>query len=195
MKQLLFATTNKGKVQTMQRDLASFGIDVIQESMNIPEPRSDDVQEIADHKVRYACKQLKQPVVVLDAGFYIDSLNGFPRAFVNFTLQTIGLEGILRLVDGKNRQCEFRECLAYLDQTLATPKFFIAHIRGTLAPVSRGTLHDGHWSALALVFIPDGVNKTLAEMSREELDEWRAKSGVKDPHAKEFPKWFLQHDG
>ncbi len=193
--QLTFATTNKGKLLTMKEDLKSFGIEVVQKSIEIPEPRSNDVQEIADHKVRYAYQQVQQPVIVMDAGFYIDSLNGFPRAFVNFALQTIGIVGILKLVEGQDRHCEFRECLAYLDDKMSEPKFFVAHIRGTLATQPRGKVHEGHWSELVLIFIPENLDTTLAEMSVEQMDAWRARTNAKDPHAKEFPNWFLQHRG
>ena len=101
----------------------------------------------------------------------------------------------MKLVDGLDRTCEFRECVAYLDSTLAEPKYFIAHIRGTLAAEPRGQLHEGHWSELALIFVPDQRTTTLAEMSLTDLDTWREKSGAKDPHAKEFPTWFLRHHG
>ena len=162
---LSFVTTNKGKFLTMHKDLAPYGIEVIQKPLDIPEPRSNDVQEIADHKARVAFQSLKEPVIVMDAGFYIDSLNGFPRAFVNFTLETIGIAGILKLVADQDSHCEFRECLAYFDGQPPKPKFFIGHVRGTLAPEPRGTLHAGHWSDLALIFIPESRDKTLAEMT------------------------------
>ena len=190
---LIYATKNPGKVKTMAADLEPFGIHVIQEPLEMPEPQSDEVQEIAESKVRHAFSVVKRPVIVLDAGFYVDALNGFPKAFAHFALDTIGIEGILKLAEGKNRACEFQECLAYMDESISTPKFFTAHIRGRLSDQPKGTLHDGHWSDLALVFIPDGLTTTLAEMSNQELDAWRAKSGAKDPHAKEFPEWFLPH--
>ncbi|MFH1290005.1 MAG: non-canonical purine NTP pyrophosphatase, partial [Nanoarchaeota archaeon] len=89
------ATTNKGKVHSANKDLAQFGITIVQAPIEIPEPRSSDVTEIAIAKVVYAYRELNRSVITLDAGFYIPSLNGFPRAFVNFALETIGLEGIL----------------------------------------------------------------------------------------------------
>jgi len=67
----------------------------------LPEPRSDDLREIAKEKVLFAYKKIRKPCIVLDFGFYIHSLNGFPKAFVNFVLETIGIEDILKLVDGK----------------------------------------------------------------------------------------------
>ncbi|MCG2718141.1 MAG: hypothetical protein L6408_04820, partial [Nanoarchaeota archaeon] len=90
---IYFATTNKGKVQSLQRDLTKYGIKIVQEPINLIEPRSSDVQEIAKYKLEQAYPLIKKPTLVIDAGFYIDELNGFPRAFVNFSLDTIGLEG------------------------------------------------------------------------------------------------------
>ena len=52
----------------------------------------------------------------MDCGFWIDELDGFPKAFVNFALDTIGIQGILKLMEGKeNRDCRFTECLSYYD--------------------------------------------------------------------------------
>lgn len=192
---LAFVTTNKGKVLTLQRELQPFGIELEQVSLDLPEPRSNDVEEIAVAKATSAFEKLQKPLVVMDAGFYIPSLNGFPRAFVNFALETIGLEGILRLVDGKDRQAEFRECVAYIDEKMSAPKCFTAHIKGTLTKEPRGTLAERHWSNLALIFQLEGETKTLGEMTAQEHEAWHLHTQVKYPHSKDFPNWFLQnHD-
>src|SRR3989338_301292 len=130
---ITYVTTNIGKVKSLQRHLEPYQIGVIQKAVELPEPRSSDVKLIAEHKARSAYKILKEPLVVLDAGFYIQALNGFPRAFVNFTLETIGLEGILRLVEGKSRSCEFRNCLAYMDNKLKEPRLFLSTVKGKLS--------------------------------------------------------------
>ena len=149
-----------------------------------------DVQEIARVKVNYAFNQLKKPVVALDAGFYIDSLNGFPRAFVNFALEKIGLEGFIKLVEGKNKECEFRECLAYKDENLSEPKFFISYVRGSLAYEKKGTMKDYLWSKLGLVFTPQGSKKTLAEMEKDEYLAWRSISRERNSSARLFASWL-----
>ena len=167
-----FATTNQGKVQSLKRDLEGYNISIIQRSIDLIEPRSSDVQEIAQSKILQAYAQIKKPTVVIDAGFYIDELNGFPRAFVNFSLETIGLEGMLKLVQDKKKGCEFRECLAYMDQTLNEPKYFLTNVRGKLADYPRGRMQKHLWSKLSLIFIPEGNKRTLAEMSFKEYLEW-----------------------
>ncbi|MBI4016293.1 MAG: hypothetical protein HY363_01200 [Candidatus Aenigmarchaeota archaeon] len=190
--EIYFATTNAGKVQSLQRVLDDYCIAVVQASIDMPEPRSDDVQEIATAKVKYAFQQIGKPVVALDAGFYIPSLNGFPRAFVNFALGTIGLEGILRLVEGKGRHCEFRNCLAYLDETIAEPKYFLSNVKGMLAPEQRGTRHPHQWSDLWFIFIPEHHSKTLAEMNQEEYEQWRRVFRDKDSCFNQFAEEFVR---
>lgn len=85
------------------------GIDI-----QMPEPIFSNVREITIAKLRYADHKIRQSVVVSDAGFYIESLNGFPGAYVNFILDTIGIEGLLRLTHGRSRRCSFEECLGYI---------------------------------------------------------------------------------
>lgn len=165
---LTYVTTNIGKVQSLQRHLEPYQIEVIQKAVDLPEPRSSDVKLIAEHKANSAYRILKEPLVVLDAGFYIPSLKGFPRAFVNFTLETIGLEGILTLVREKERNCEFRECLAYMDERQTEPQCFTSSIRGVVSEEPRGTMQKHLWSPLALIFLPPNTDKTLGQMTPEE---------------------------
>ncbi len=190
-RKVVFVTTNKGKAHSAKSTLSQLGIEVVHISLELPEPRSDDLKEIAKEKAHFAFETLKQPVMVHDAGFYIDSLNGFPKAFVNFALDTIGIEGILKLVEGKPRTCLFRNCLAFLDATLATPVYFESEIRGGLADASRGSLPDYAWSSLWLVFIPQGYTQTLGEMNEEEFQKWREKR-LKDTYLTKFAEWFLR---
>ena len=190
--EIYYATTNQGKIQSLRRRFTESDVTVTQVPIDIPEPRSNDVQKIARAKVVFAYRQLRKPVVALDAGFYIPVLNGFPRAFVNFALETVGLDGILRLVEGKDRSCEFRECLAYLDDSLSEPKYFIAHIKGTLSLEQKGVMQPHHWSKLALIFIPEGKKKTLGEMNHDEYAGWSQNAKEKESSAQQFAEWLVQ---
>ena len=192
MREINFATTNKGKVNSLKSILINYDIEVIQANLELPEPRTYDLQEIARQKVMFAYQQIGKPCVALDSGFYIDSLNGFPKTFVNFALETIGLEGILTLVDGKQRNCEFRNCLAYYDRILSEPLYFISNVPGTLSMNQKGEPRDYYWSDLFFVFIPEGKNVTLAEMSPEKYREWRQER-YKDSFATKFAEWYVKN--
>ncbi len=189
---LYYATTNKGKIASLQRHLAPHAVTVEQVPIDIPEPRSDDVQQIVREKVIYAYAMLRKPVVALDAGFYIPSLNGFPRAFVNFALDTVGLDGILKLVEGKDRACEFRECLAYMGDSTQEPVYFVGKVHGTIAQQPRGTLQPHHWSKLATIFQPQGSDRTLAEWSFDEYKAWRLTS-EESSSSHLFAVWYAQN--
>jgi len=196
MKQIYFATKNKGKVNSVGNILSKYDIQVVHAPLEMPEPRSDDLHEIAKEKVSFAFEKLKKPCIALDTGFYVHSLKGFPKAYVNFALETIGVEGILRLADGKPRECEFINCLAYLDENLKQPLYFESTVAGTLSEAKRGRMSDKKeysWSDLWLIFIPEGENKTLAEISFGEYEKWREKRYV-DSFATKFAEWFLKNN-
>lgn len=112
--EIIFVTHNKGKAKSAEKYFKNLKISTFEYELD--EPRSDDIKVIATAKVKQAYEIVKKPCMAMDTDFRIDELNGFPRAFVNFSLETLGIEGILKLMeDKKNRKCAFNECLAYYD--------------------------------------------------------------------------------
>lgn len=166
-------------------------VEIVQAEMDIPEPQSNNLRVIAKAKVRFAYEQLREPVIVQDSGFYIPSLNGFPGALVNHVLTTIGIDGIIKLVEDEERGCSFNQCLCYYDggNLAHKPVFFESSVSGSLSPQPRGTMKDHFWSELALVFIPEGYSKTQAEMSDAEYLVVREKTS--NHYAKKFSKWLM----
>lgn len=109
----------------------------------------------------------KKPCIALDAGFYIEHWHGFPRAYVNPTLETLGLRGILKLMSQiSNRRCEFKQCLAFYDGR--DYKCFESVSKGTLSHEIRGQHLEQKWSELWSIFIPEHFNKTLSEFDDED---------------------------
>jgi len=175
MKTIYFATSNKGKVVSMREAPAPYQVDIRHVPFDLPEPRIEDVREIAKAKVEYAYAKLESPVFAIDAGFYIPSQRGFPKTYVNFALATIDISGILKLVEGTDRLCEYRNCLAYLDHSLSEPEYFESRVKGTIAATARGEMKPYCWSRLSRIFIPQGESKIQAEMTESEFNLWREK--------------------
>jgi XTP/dITP diphosphohydrolase len=185
-----FVTTNRIKVESLEdalKRLNVLDVVIVQNKLELPEPRSDEIRTIAKEKSKYAQSVINGPFVVEDAGFFIQSLNGFPKAFVNFALETIGIEGILRLVEGKSRLCEFRQCLAYTNPSQYPElQYFESVSLGTLSDKPRGESKR----ALHRIFIPNNYEKTLAEMTAEEREQrTRASNG----HYMQFAEWLKHH--
>lgn len=189
MKEIIFVTHNKGKVKSAEKYLKD--IKLLTYDYELDEPRSDDITEIAIAKVKQAYEVVKKPCIALDAGFFIKELNGFPRANVNFVLNTIGLEGILKLMEDKeDKFSEFRECLAYYDGKEL--KYFYGVSSGEISDKILGINRDEKWSDLWYIFKPEGYDKTLAEMTEKERNN-RKRYGT--THAmEEFSKWYLNNN-
>ena len=164
MDEVIFVTHNKGKIASAKKQLKNVNFKIFE--YELEEPRSDDIKYISKYKVEEAYKIVKKPCISLDCGFWIDELNGFPRAFVNFSLETIGIKGILKLMKGKeNRKCRFTECLSYYDGKEVHQ--FMGRHEGILSSEILGQDTDKKWSELWYIFKPAGYDKTLAQMTDE----------------------------
>ncbi|MBW9157768.1 MULTISPECIES: non-canonical purine NTP pyrophosphatase [Clostridium] len=185
MKKIIFVTSNKGKIASVQRDLKN--IKVLAYNADLIEPRSDDIKEIAKQKVLQAYKIVKKPCIALDSGFFISELNGFPKAYVNHMLETIGINGVLKLMEGiSNRYCEFKSCLAYYDGI--NLEFFESKSPGTISESIKGNENENKWSDLWYIFKPEKFNKTLAEFSE---DDFKIYDELKeDSYIRKFGIWY-----
>lgn len=186
MKEIIFVTTNKGKIASAQRELKN--IKVLPYNAELIEPRGDDIKEIAKQKVLQAYKIVKKPCIALDSGFFVEALNGFPKAYVNHMLETIGIEGLLKLMDKvENRTCTFKSCLAYYDGE--NMEFFESNDYGTLAHSIRENENNEKWSNLWYIFKPKGFLKTLAEFNEEDFLRYDNNS-KDDTCIKKFGNWY-----
>ena len=184
MQEIVFVTHNPGKIASAQKTLKNVKLSIFEYELD--EPRSDDIEYISKMKVMEAYELVKKPCISLDCGFWIDALNGFPRAFVNFALETMGLEGILKLMEGiENRSCRFTECLSYYDGKELHQ--FAGKHEGLIAPAILGLDTDEKWSDLWYIYIPKGYEKTLAQMTQEERDSRVLYDSVDS--MEEFAKW------
>ena len=187
MEEVVFVTHNKGKIASAKKHLKDVNFKVFE--YELEEPRSDDIKYISKYKVMEAYKLVNKPCISLDCGFWIDELNGFPRAFVNFALDTIGINGLLKLMEGKeNRTCRFTECLSYYDGKELHQ--FMGKHEGTLTEKMLGNDTDKKWSDLWYIFKPYGYDKTLAQMTEEER-AGRIKYESVDS-MKQFSKWYKE---
>ena len=188
MQKITFVTSNKGKVATAHQYLAELNIELKTYMHELIEPQADDIDEIAKSKVIQAYELVNHPCIAQDSGFYVEALNGFPKAYTKFALDTIGIKGILKLMEGvENRACMFKECLAYYDGT--SLEYFYSFYEGRLSEKALGTDNPEKWSDLWYLFIPDHSidGRTLAQLSPDETRERRRSI---NPSIKQFANWY-----
>ncbi|WP_067052842.1 RdgB/HAM1 family non-canonical purine NTP pyrophosphatase [Methanofollis ethanolicus] len=136
-------TSNRHKAE----EVASFfaGVAEVEHiSLDIPEYRDNDVRNIAREKARYAWEQVRRPLIVDDTAFSIDALNGFPGPYAAYVQGTIGNEGVLRLMAGReDRQAHFETAIAYADEA-GEVRVFSGIVKGEVADAPRGGVGFGY---------------------------------------------------
>ncbi|ELY76413.1 XTP/dITP diphosphatase [Natrinema pallidum] len=156
-----FVTGNAGKVREARDYLA--GIEPVEQiEYDYTEVQSDSLEEIAAHGAREAFEQLggDEPVLVDDAGLFVDALGGFPGPYSAYVEDTVGVERLWRLAEAEeNRRATFRTVLAYADED--GTETFAGSVAGTLV-APRGEGGFGYDP----IFEYNGT--TMAEMSTAE---------------------------
>jgi XTP/dITP diphosphohydrolase len=156
-------------------------LDISHVPLDIPELRSDDVVEISTQKARYAYDLLHDPLIVDDTSFSIDALNGFPGPYAAYVLQSIGNQGILKIMkDVENRSAHFTTVIAFADELGV--RHFSGTIHGTIVTVMRGSGGFGYDPIFEL------EGQTLAELPEQEKNRisHRALALIA------FRDWFMQ---
>ncbi|OGD83107.1 hypothetical protein A2165_04000, partial [Candidatus Curtissbacteria bacterium RBG_13_40_7] len=152
---LVIVTSNKNKLAEINQIL---GTNHKVSTLDIPEIQSLDLNELITHKVKEAYKKIRKPVLVEDVSMEIKVLKGLPGTFVKFFLDTLGTEGTVGLIKGKNTSTTVTEAIAIYDGK--SMKIFKSTIYGTLSPKNKGRYGFG----FDKIFIPKGYTKTLGEM-------------------------------
>lgn len=172
---IFFATHNPGKVREFTQILAGIA-EVEQIDEELDERRSDDPEEIVKDKAKRLSEKHKKIVVCEDSGLFIKALNDFPGTCSAYIHKRIGLDGILKLMDGiKDRECEYRSGVAICEPG-KEPISFLGTEKGTIADSIKGEYGFGHDP----IFIPEGSSKTYGQMKDvEEVKRFRRRAVMK----------------
>lgn len=178
MANVTFITGNQGKADFLAKFL---GIDVPHVKLDLDEIQSLNLREITEHKARQAYEKIKSPVLVEDVGLTFEALGRLPGPFIKWFLESLGIEGICKLLDGDGDRRAFGEvCYAYYDGQKV--RFFEGRVDGTVSDKPRGNRLFG-WD---FIFIPDGSSKTYSEMNDDELEKFSLRTTTVYPEIKEF---------
>ncbi|MCX8147232.1 MAG: non-canonical purine NTP pyrophosphatase [Candidatus Woesearchaeota archaeon] len=169
-----FVTTNRHKFEEAKKVLSEFDIDLEWVNEELPE-YEECIEEIAKQKARYAAKKLRKAVVVEDTGVFFEAYKIFPGPRPKFVFNSIGYEGIMRLLEGKMRRAFFKTAVGYC-RPGKRPIVFSGIMKGRITK----KVFDKNKDVMPYerIFVPENKKKTLSQMSREEknLISHRAKA-------------------
>ncbi|MCL1891996.1 MAG: hypothetical protein FWF97_01725 [Alphaproteobacteria bacterium] len=167
-----FVTTNKGKLASVQKHFESFSLKnhkIIAHNIELIEPQADTVKEVSLNKAKQAFSILKQPVLVNDSGFCIKELNNIPGPYTKYFLDTIGIEGILKIMDNvKSRDAEYISASTFINEAGEIFQFDAVDARVVVSEEIRGSDRQNAWSDLWKITMDPASRKTFAEMTDTE---------------------------
>lgn len=161
---IVYATGNWAKILSARQILEPLGFEIEQKKMDVPEIQHDSIEEVAKFSAKWASEKLKCDVLKNDSGLCVDVLNGFPGPYTHYVSDTLGEDGLLKLLEGiENRKAHFVETLAYCKYG-EEPITFVAITNGTISKVKQGE-YGWSWD---FIFIPEGETKTLGCFNDDE---------------------------
>ncbi len=172
-RKICFATTNPHKFEEASVIARHYGIELEQCSIPKLEVQGEDLVEIVVKSATLIYLVTSMPVLVEDAGLFIKALNGFPGPYSNYVYKTIGIKGVLKLLENiKEREACFKSAAA-----LTYERGIIigeGKVCGYIVETPRGTGGFG----FDPIFVPYSETRTFAEMSVEEKNKYshRAKA-------------------
>lgn len=162
MTDLTFITGNQNKADYLAKWL---NIEVPHHKLDLDEIQSLNLRAVAEHKARQAYEVLRTPALVEDVALTFTALGNLPGTFVKWFLEDLGIEKLASLAQSLEHQKAVASiCYAYFDGQ--EMHFFEQDVNGSITPTPRGNRGFG-WNA---IFIPEGSDKTFAEMTDEEVE-------------------------
>jgi XTP/dITP diphosphohydrolase len=183
---IFFATNNINKFNEARKVLAEYKIAVGMLRVKTLEIQSESLEEIAKTSVLEAFKHCNLPVIVEDAGLFIEALNEFPGPYAAYVYKTIGNRGLLRLMENiGNRKASFRSVVAYYSTDLKLPVCFDGEAIGEITKEERRSDNE-YGFGFDPIFKPVHSDKTFAKMGILEKNKYshRAKA------LRKFAEWY-----
>jgi XTP/dITP diphosphohydrolase len=184
-KVIFFATNNFHKFDEARRVLTQHKIAVGMLRVKALEIQSDSLSDIAQASVMDAFERCHLPVIVEDAGLFVNALNGFPGPYAAYVYKTVGNAGLLKLMESVgDSKATFKSVIAYYDEHGA-PVLFEGEAAGKISRKERvGNGKSGF--GFDPVFQPDGSAKTFAEMTVEEKNGFSHRANA----VRKFAEWY-----
>jgi XTP/dITP diphosphohydrolase len=155
-------TSSDHKYEEAREVLTEYGVELERLSIDRVEIQADDPELIAEYSLKVL--DVDVPILIEDAGLYIDKYYGFPGPYSSYALRTIDNEGILKLMESETeRGARYLSAVAFRDGD--TSVTFTGEVVGRIAMEMRGTNGFGYDP----IFMPEeGDGRTFGEMSAAE---------------------------
>jgi XTP/dITP diphosphohydrolase len=177
-------TGNINKFNEARRTMSEYNVAVgMLRKIDAVEIQDDDIENVARMSALDAVRRSGLPVVVEDAGLFIKALSRFPGPYSAFVFQTIGNDGVLKLMKNvPDRSAHFESVVAFSSPELREPLCFGCKIEGEIVKRKRGREGFG----FDPIFRPLPSKKTFAQMAIEEKNVYSHRASA----FRRFADWY-----
>ncbi len=183
---VFFATNNINKFNEARKVLGEYGIAAGMLRVKNLEVQSDSLEEIARASVADAFERCHLPIIVEDAGLFIEALSGFPGPYAAYVYKTIGNDGLLKLMrDIENRKARFQSVITYLSAKTGSPICFGGEVAGEIVEEERRKDRESGFG-FDPIFKPVNSARTFAEMDTAEKNKCSHRARA----LRKFAEWY-----
>jgi len=178
---LLVATTNEGKYREIKEVLGKYGIEVIkpEEKLNVEETGCTFLEN-AYLKAKAYYEKYKVPALADDSGLIVEAISPYPGVYssrfyeidfggkeeVKTNKDEASIKKLLRILENtENRKAKFVAFIVVYGGSWGI--FTEGEVRGEITRYPRGEGGFGYDP----IFVPEGCNKTMAELPSEEKNK------------------------
>ena len=177
MKKVALSTDNKNKVKEMLAILSKYDFEIVTKSELGVNEEFEEIYDTLEENSKLKAEKLREyysfAVLADDTGLFVNALNGEPgvlsaRYAGEHGNSEANREKLLKNLEGKSdRSAYFKTVIVFVDEN---GKEFIAKgiLKGTISEDERGENGFGYDN----IFIPENMEKTLAEISAEEKNKF-----------------------
>jgi len=181
-----FATSNRGKIAEARVILSPSGIRVRPFNGKGVEIQAETVSEVAAFSARAASRVYRRPLIVEDAGLFVDALHGFPGPSSSYAFKTVGISGLLSLLEReRSRRACFKSAVAFCEPT-GEPRVFEGTVSGRISRSPSGENGFG----FDPVFVPSGGRRSMGELTLEE----KCAVSHRGEALRKFAEWYVGPD-
>lgn len=177
-------TSNIHKFNEARRVLSDYKIaTAMLKKIGAVEIQDDNIENVAKASAVDAVNKCNLPIMVEDAGLFIEALKNFPGPYSSYVYRTVCNDGVLKLmVNITDRNAYFKSVVAFISPSLDEALCFHGKVEGKIVKEKCGSQGFG----FDPIFKPLNSSKTFARMTIEEKNQHshRAKAFRK------FAEWY-----
>jgi len=177
-----FVTSNIHKFDEARRVLAEYKVATAMLRVEAVEIQDDSIEEVAKASAIDAVKKCGLPILVEDAGLFVEALRGFPGPYSSYVYRTVGTKGILELMGNVEKREAYFHSVVTFSSPDEPPRCFHGKVKGEIFREERGRSGFG----FDPIFSPSGQNRTFAEMTTREKNRYSHRAQA----LRKFAEWY-----